>query len=198
MPVSATYDPATALVVVDVQNDFADPAGSLSVPGAEAVIPTVNAEVRAAMQAGAAVMYTQDWHPPVTPHFVAGGGPWPEHCVHDTWGAELHPDLEVAGPVVRKGTGGEDGYSGFSVRDPVSGDVSATVLDEVLRERGVERVVVVGLALDYCVLATALDAVRLGYRCEVVREATAPVEVQPGDGERAVADLVAAGVVVAG
>ena len=193
---TATYDPATALVVVDVQNDFADPAGSLAVPGAGAVIPQVNTEVRAAADAGAAVFYTQDWHPPATPHFVTGGGPWPPHCVRDTWGAQLHPDLVVVGPVVRKGTGGEDGYSGFTVRDPVTGDATPTVLDDVVRERGAERVVVVGLALDYCVLATALDAVRLGYSCEVVRGATAPVDVHEGDGDRALADLTAAGVTV--
>jgi nicotinamidase/pyrazinamidase len=160
------------------------------------VVPAVNAEVRAALDTGAAVVYTQDWHPPQTPHFVTQGGPWPPHCVRDTWGAQLHPDLLVHGPVVRKGTGGEDGYSGFTMRDPVSGDDSGTGLDDELRSRGVERVVVVGLALDYCVLATAIDAVRLGYECEVVRDATAAVEVEPGDGERAVDELVDAGVTI--
>lgn len=195
------YDAGTALVVVDVQNDFADPAGSLSVPGGAAVIGAVNDEIAAATAAGATVVYTQDWHPPTTPHFAIEGGPWPVHCVRDTWGAEFHPDLVVGPPneIVRvhKGTGGEDGYSGFTLRDPTDGSpVGTTGLAESLREAGVERVVVVGLALDYCVKATALDAVESGFDATVVRAATAPVDVDPGDGDRAVTELAAAGVSV--
>src|SRR5262249_44537737 len=158
-----------------------DPSGSLAVAGADRVIAAVNGEVAAATAAGATVVYTQDWHPPRTPHFVTDGGPWPVHCVADTWGAALHPDLAVAGRSVRKGTGGEDGYSGFTMRDPTTGVEASTGLDEVLRAGEVERVVVVGLALDYCVKATALDAVGHGYACVVPRAATAPVEVHAGD-----------------
>ena len=98
------YDDHTALVVVDVQNDFADPSGSLTVPGADDVITAVNSEIEAASAAGAMIVYTQDWHPPRTPHFVTDGGPWPIHCVRDTWGAELHPALTVKGGFVLKGT----------------------------------------------------------------------------------------------
>ena len=116
-----TYDPTSALVVVDVQNDFADPGGSLFVRGGEAVVARVNDEVQRAIAGGALVVYTQDWHPPSTPHFAKDGGVWPVHCVADTWGAELHPDLIVAGPSVRKGSNGEDGYSGFTMRDPITG-----------------------------------------------------------------------------
>ena len=192
--VSIAYDDRTALVVVDVQNDFADPAGSLSVPGATGVIDAVNDEIAAATRAGALVVYTQDWHPPRTPHFVTDGGPWPVHCVRDTWGAELHPALTVAGDTVRKGTGGEDGYSGFTMHEISSGTDASTGLDELLRARDVSRIVIVGLALDYCVKATALDAVKLGYSCVVPRRATAPVEVHTGDGAAAEAELVAAGV----
>jgi len=192
----AEYDDSTALIVVDVQNDFADPQGSLYVEGGDEIIDLVNAHVAAARAAGAPVMYTQDWHPPRTPHFEIDGGTWPVHCVRDTWGAELHPELVVDGPVVRKGTGGEDGYSGFTMRDPVSGDEASTGLDEQLRERDVSQVVVVGLALDVCVKATALDAVRLGYDCELPVDASAAVNVEPGDGDRAVAELRAAGVAV--
>jgi nicotinamidase/pyrazinamidase len=188
------YDGSTALVVVDVRNDFADPHGSLSVPGGEAVVRAVNGHVEAATGTGASVVYTQDWHPPHTPHFIPDGGVWPVHCVRDTWGAELHPDLVVVGPAVRKGTGGEDGYSGFTMREPLTGDSRSTGLDELLRERGIERVVVVGLALDYCVKATALDAVGLGYVCSVITDATAPVDVAAGDGARAIDEMVAAGV----
>jgi nicotinamidase/pyrazinamidase len=194
---AAAYDPSVALLVVDVQNDFADPAGSLYVPGGEAVVTAANGEVARALAAGARVAYTQDWHPPDTPHFAKDGGVWPVHCVRDTWGAELHPRLLVAGPVVRKGTGGEDGYSGFSVRDPLGSEVSSTGLAELLRSWGVERVVIAGLALDYCVRDTALDAVADGFGAAVLRAATAPVEVHEGDGQRAVEAMVDAGVQVA-
>src|SRR3712207_1648891 len=107
------YDERTALVVVDVQNDFADPAGSLSVRGGEAVVAAVNVHIARARQAGALVAYTQDWHPERTPHFAIDGGAWPVHCVADTWGAALHPRLDVAddATIVRKGVDGEDGYS---------------------------------------------------------------------------------------
>jgi nicotinamidase/pyrazinamidase len=190
------YDPGTALVVVDVQHDFAHPDGGLFVPGGDDVVPVVNAEVRAAQAAGATVVYTQDWHPPSTPHFEKDGGVWPVHCVADTWGAQLHEDLTVDGPVVRKGVDGGDGYSGFSVRDPVSGDEEATELGAILSDAEVERVVVVGLAGDVCVKETALDAVRLGYEVQVPLPATAFVELRPGDGERAVEELRGAGVTV--
>jgi nicotinamidase/pyrazinamidase len=191
------YSPTTALVVVDVQHDFAHPEGALYVPGGKDVVGAVNREVAAASEAGAHVVYTQDWHPPETPHFDTSGGVWPVHCVQETWGAELHADLRVDGPVVRKGVDGGDGYSGFSVRDPETGEEDATELDRLLRERGVEEVVVVGLAQDVCVRATALDAVRLGYRTSVLLDATAAVDLQPGDGERTVVELREAGVEVA-
>ena len=188
------YDARTALIVVDVQNDFADPAGGLAVADAESIIPAVNARVMACRDAGGLVVYTQDWHPERTPHFMTDGGPWPVHCVRDTWGAALHPDLLVDGPVVRKGVGGEDGYSGFSVRDPVSGDVSRTELGTLLDAHGAERVIVVGLAGDVCVAATAEDAAARGHRTVVPLAATRMVELHAGDGERAVARLRAAGV----
>ena len=188
------YDPRSALLVVDVQNDFADPHGSLWVSGGEAIIPRLNAEVAAARDAGAMVVYTQDWHPAVTPHFAADGGIWPAHCVAGSWGAELHPQLLVDGPSVRKGTGGEDGFSGFTVRDPVSGEEAGTDLEPMLREGGIERVVVCGLATDYCVRATALDACRLGFAISLLTDAIAAVDLVPGDGDRALAEMAAAGV----
>lgn len=173
---STHFDDRTALIVVDVQNDFAHPSGNLSVEGGEAIIPTIDHLVGEARDAGALVTYTQDWHPPETPHFEKDGGTWPVHCVRETWGAELHDDLEVTGPVVRKGTGGEDGYSGFTARN-VSTDTDVdTGLEDLLRERGVERVVVVGLAQDVCVRETALDARRLGFETVVDLDATRPVD----------------------
>jgi nicotinamidase/pyrazinamidase len=192
------YDPRTALIVVDVQNDFADPAGSLSVAGGEGIIQAVNAEIASARDAGALVVFTQDWHPEVTPHFAKDGGIWPVHCVRDTWGAQLHPTLDAHGdePRVRKGSNGEDGYSGFTMRDPVSGDETPTELEPILRGRGIGRVVILGIATDYCVKASALDAVRLGFDTTVVDEAIAAVNLQPQDGERALAELAEAGVTI--
>ncbi len=188
------YDAATALLAVDVQNDFADPAGGLAVAGAEAIMPVLNAEIAAARAAGSFVAYTQDWHPPATPHFAKDGGTWPVHCVGGTWGAELHQGLVAdAGPSVRKGTNGEDGYSGFTMRDPRSGATVPTELDGLLRSRGIRRVVIGGLATDYCVKATVLDAIALGYETHVLVDAVRAVEVAPGDGERALAAMAAAG-----
>ncbi len=191
------YGPATGLVAVDVQNDFADPAGSLPVGDGAAVIPLLNAEIAAARAAGAFVAYTQDWHPRVTPHFAKDGGTWPVHCVGGTWGAEIHPGLVAdAGPRVRKGVGGEDGYSGFTMRDPATGATVPTELDGLLHARGVRRVVVGGLATDYCVKATVLDALARGYDTWVLVDAVRPVDLAPGDGERALLEMGRAGAVM--
>jgi len=189
-----SYGPTTALVVVDVQNDFADPSGSLFVRGGEAVVERASDEVRRAVAEGSAVVYTQDWHPPTTPHFAKDGGIWPVHCVAGSWGAELHPRLAVAGEAVRKGSNGEDGYSGFTMRDPVTGDERPTELEAILRQHRVTHVVVCGLATDYCVRATALDAVRLGFETTVLAEVVAAVDLAPGDGDRALLEVAAAGV----
>ena len=197
------FDARSALIVVDLQNDFADPGGALAVRGADRVVAAVNELIAAAEAGGAPIFYTQDWHPERTPHFVTDGGLWPVHCVADTWGAELHPGLRRAdrgdggdGPVVRKGANGEDGYSGFTMRDARSGEERATELEGLLRGRGVERVAVAGLATDYCVKATALDALALGFETTVVERAVAAVDLEAGDGEAALAELAAAGAVI--
>src|SRR3954471_18703918 len=140
------YGPRAALIIVDVQNDFADPAGGLSVAGGDRVIPAINHEIEMAGANGAIVVATQDWHPAVTPHFAKDGGIWPVHCVAGTWGAELHPALQVLGPAVRKGANGEDGYSGSTMRNPATNETSPAELESLLRERAIERVVVCGLA----------------------------------------------------
>jgi len=192
------YDETTALVVVDVQNDFADPAGALAIAGAEAIIGHVNREIAQATAAGALVVLTQDWHPPVTPHFQKDGGIWPVHCLAESWGAALHPDLVAPDdvPRVRKGVDGEDGYSGFTTRDPTSGAERGTGLETMLRDESIERVVVVGLATDYCVRATALDAARLGFETSLVADAVAAVDLAAGDGARAIEAMADAGVEV--
>ena len=187
------YGSNVALVVVDMQNDFADPQGSLFVKGAASILPLVNSEARLAREAGALVVYTQDWHPESTSHFAKDGGIWPVHCVGGTWGADFHPALDVDGPTIRKGTKGEDGYSGFSMKDPTTGATSPTELEALLRERGIERVVVAGLATDYCVSATAIDAARLGFGTEVLQDAIASVDLEADDGTRAIHLMQAAG-----
>ena len=144
------------------------------------------------------MVYTQDWHPPTTPHFAKDGGIWPVHCVRDTWGAALHPDLTSEGPVVRKGSNGEDGYSGFTMRDPVTGATMPTELAGLLAGSGIERVVVCGLATDYCVGATALDARSLGLHTTVLRDLVRAVDLAPGDGDRMISSMAAAGVVLEG
>jgi len=191
-----TYGPESALIVVDVQNDFADPNGSLYVAGGEETVPFINEQIAAALAADATVVYTQDWHPASTPHFAKDGGIWPVHCVATTWGAAFPPALEVAGESVKKGVAGEDGYSGFTVRDPVSGQETPTGLADLLREHGVSHVTVVGLATDYCVKETAIDAATAGFDAEVLADGMRAVDLAPGDGARAVAAMVSAGVAV--
>lgn len=194
----ADYDSRTGLLVVDVQNDFADPNGSLYVRDGELIVQTVNEAIASAAHAGAMVVYSQDWHPETTPHFEKDGGIWPVHCVRDTWGAAFHPDLlvEDGAPVIRKGIGGEDGYSAFSVRDPRSGEAWETALGAMLRDRMIQRVVVCGLATDYCVVETVTDARGRHLDVDVLTRAIAAVEVREGDGQRALDRMRAVGAVL--
>jgi nicotinamidase/pyrazinamidase len=187
------YEAGTALVVVDMQNDFADPRGSLHVTGAENVVREVNNEVAKALAGGGFLVYTMDWHPESTSHFSKDGGIWPTHCVMNTWGAEFHPAVEVHGPSVKKGSKGEDGYSGFTMRDPLTAQETPTGLATMLSESDVTRIVVVGLALDYCVKATALDGLER-FEASIISAATAAVDLQSGDGDRALDELAEAGV----
>ena len=189
----ASYDPQTALLVVDVQNDFASAEGGLYVKDGEQVVPIINDEIERAKAAGAHVIYTADWHPASTPHFAKDGGIWPVHCVGDTWGSEFHPDLVVDGPVVHKGVSGEDGYSGFTTRDPVTEESVPTRIPQLLDDLGVTKVVVAGLATDYCVRSTVLDARQRGLDATVLSDAIRAVDLEPGDGDRAVEEMRAAG-----
>ena len=177
-----------ALIIVDYQNDFARPDGALSVPDGEAIAGAINAH--AASGDYALVLATRDWHPPDHGSFAAQGGPWPPHCVQGSEGAELHPALET-GPIDGiVDTGQEpdlEGYSGFE----------ATGLAERLRGEGVDALTIVGLATDYCVKHTALDALREGFEVRVDPAAVRAVEVEPGDSDRALEELRAAGATVA-
>jgi nicotinamidase/pyrazinamidase len=188
------YNPNSALVVVDVQNDFTDPKGSLYVMGGAGIVTTINGQIDEALNAGGFVVYTQDWHPPHTPHFEQDGGIWPVHCVAGSWGAEFHPKLKVEGPSVRKGANGEDGYSGFTMRDPESGETIPTELEALLRKREINRVVVCGLATDFCVNATAIDAATKGFETAALTDAIRAVNLKTGDSERAIAEMTKAGV----
>ncbi len=179
-----------ALVVVDVQNDFC-PGGSLAVPDGDRVVPVLNRYIRRFRELKAPVYASRDWHPPVTKHFQAGGGVWPPHCVQGTTGAEFHPALALPleAVVISKGMDpAEDAYSCFQARDPDGADFAVT-----LGERGVRRLFIGGLATDYCVKATVLDALHEGFQVVVLQDAIGAVDVRPGDGERAIEEMRAAG-----
>jgi nicotinamidase/pyrazinamidase len=183
-----------ALVVVDVQNDFC-PGGSLAVPDGDSVVPVLNRYAERFDAQGAAVFASRDWHPPRTKHFAAYGGIWPPHCVQGTAGAAPHPALVLPArtQVVSKGMDpDEDAYSCFQARAEQGGDFAS-----LLAAREIQRLFVGGLATDYCVKATALDALRAGLTVVVLQDAVRAVDVTPGDGARALAELAAAGAVSA-
>jgi len=177
---------ARALVIVDFQNDFT-PGGALAVPDGDQIAPRLNALAHSG--AYDLVIATRDWHPADHGSFAERGGPWPVHCVRDTPGAQLHPalDAQAIDVVLDKGQDPDtEGYSGFQGTD----------LEELLRSNGVEEVTVVGLATDYCVKNTALDALRAGFAVRVDASAIRGVEVQDGDSERAIEAMREAGAVV--
>lgn len=175
---------AEALVIVDFQRDFTPPDGALPVPGGDEIAARVNELARDDRYA--LVIATRDWHPPDHGSFQEQGGPWPPHCVQGTAGAELHPALDRSPIDLVVDTGRQrdaDGYSGFE----------APELESALRDRGVEKLTVVGLATDYCVFHTARDALERGYEVTVDRSATRAVDVNGGDGERALRELESRG-----
>jgi nicotinamidase/pyrazinamidase len=186
-----TIDPRRdALVVVDVQNDFC-PDGALGVRDGDRVVPALNRWIARFRAVGAPVVLTRDWHPRETRHFAAGGGAWPPHCVQSTPGAAFHRDLAVPPEaiVVSKGMDPEqDAYSAFQAQDALGRPLPA-----VLSARGVRRLFLGGLATDYCVKATTLDAARAGFQTVVLLDAIRAVDLVPGDGERALAEMRAAG-----
>ena len=177
--------PADALLVVDVQNDFL-PGGALGIAGGDAIVPPLNRLLGAWRARHLPVFLSRDWHPAGHCSFAAQGGPWPEHCVAGTRGAEFSPQLEMAPDdvLISKATRLEkDAYSALD----------GTPLAEALRGRGISRIVIGGLATDYCVRATGLDARAAGLDVVVLADAVCAVNVKPGDGERALAELTAAG-----
>jgi nicotinamidase/pyrazinamidase len=174
-----------ALLLVDVQNDFL-PGGALAVPDADAVIPVLNRYVAAARASGVPIYVSRDWHPRDHCSFKAQGGPWPPHCVAGTAGAEFTPalDLPPKAEVVSKGTAKEkDAYSAFE----------GTALAEGLHQKGVARLLIGGLATDYCVLNSVRDALKHGFEVLLLTDAMRAVNVKPHDGEHAEAEMVRLG-----
>lgn len=177
--------PGDALVVVDLQRDFL-PGGALAVPGGDEVIDPLKDAIAEFEQAGLPVYYSRDWHPPDHVSFQAQGGPWPPHCVAGTEGAEFAPSLrppQEAAIISKATTRERDAYSAFDGTD----------LADRLKADGVRRVFVGGLATDYCVRATVLDARASGFDVEVLGDAVRAVEVEAGDGERALQEMVSSG-----
>jgi nicotinamidase/pyrazinamidase len=178
------------LLVVDPQNDFC-PGGALAVVEGDRVMAVLSAWAAAAGGAGVPVFVSRDWHPARTTHFKEYGGVWPPHCVMGTYGAAFHAELHLpdGAIVVSKGMGeAEDAYSAFEARDE-----QGTPLATLLEQRGVRHLYVGGLATDYCVKSSTLDALRSGYRVTLIPDGMRPVNVQPGDGDQALADMRAAG-----
>ena len=174
-----------SLDFVDVQNDFC-PGGSLAVPKGDKVANVLSRLARAFRNRGAFVVATQDWHPPGHSSFKESGGPWPAHCVQGTHGADFNLSLRLPPNtiIVKKGSNPKvDAYSGFLDSD----------LEQQLRGKGVERVFVGGLATDYCVLNTVLDALKKGFETHLLLDAIAAVDVKPGDSQRAISAMRAAG-----
>ena len=173
-----------ALIVVDVQNDFC-PGGALAVAHGDEVVEPLNELIDEFLEHGDPVYKSRDWHPPTTKHFEKYGGTWPVHCVQNTKGAEFHPALrdDPRIKVISKGLGDKDCYSAFDETD----------LAAQLHEQGVEEVLVGGLATDYCVKSTVIAAIDNGFKVKALENAMRGVELQPGDSERAIEEMRAAG-----
>jgi nicotinamidase/pyrazinamidase len=183
-------DKQKALIVVDVQNDFC-PGGSLAVAGGDEVVAPLNKLMKELLDRGEPVFKTRDWHPPKTKHFADYGGVWPVHCVQDSHGAQFHPDLldDPRITIISKGIDETaDGYSGFD----------GTNLAQLLREEGIEEVWVGGLATDYCVKHTVLDARREGFQVRALADAMRAVNLNPDDGANAIAEMREAGAEIVG
>jgi len=182
-----------ALILVDVQNDFC-PGGALAVQNGDEVVPVLNRYIERFLDAGLPIFATRDWHPIKTSHFKVYGGIWPVHCVQGTQGAEFHPHLKLAPEITIISAGmapDEDGYSGFLGRDS-----TGTLLAVLLRDRGVERLFVGGLATDYCVKHTVLDGIQQGFQVVLIGDAVRGVNLNPDDSEQAIKEMSAAGAIV--
>jgi nicotinamidase/pyrazinamidase len=182
--------PKDALIIVDVQNDFC-PGGSLAVRDGDAIVPILNHAIESFTAAGLPVFATRDWHLEKTTHFNTHGGPWPPHCIQGTPGGEFHPKLALNDRVIVVSKGmdaGADSYSGFQAVD-----AAGVALPELLRRQGIERVFVGGLATDYCVKYTVLDALKHGFKVVLLLDGIRGVDLQPGDSRKALDEMIRAG-----
>ncbi len=186
--------PNSALLVVDVQNDFC-PGGALAVEGGDQVVPQLNRWVERFAKERRPIAYTRDWHPADHCSFRERGGPWPVHCVQKTRGADLHSALKVKGPIFDKAfKPDEEAYSGFGgFLVDGKGQITDLSLAEWLRGQRIKHVYVGGLTTDYCVRTTTLDALKEGFNVTVLGDAIRAVNVQPDDGRRAVEEMKQAG-----
>ncbi len=179
-----------ALIVVDMQKDFM-PGGSLPVPEGDSIVSVLNEYISIFEGKNLPVFFTRDWHPPNHISFKGHGGIWPPHCVQETEGAKFHSELKIPVDnkfIISKGTSPDfDAYSGFQ----------GTVLENLLRERGIKRVFVGGVATDYCVKNTVIGALNLGFAVVVLSDAVKGVDVKPGDSERALESMLLMGAVIA-
>ena len=179
-----------ALLVVDVQLDFCS-GGALAVPNGERVVPVLNRAIENALRHGLLVYASRDWHPPVTIHFKAYGGPWPPHCVQGTEGAQFHPDLELPPSTILMTKGDDPNMHGYSAFEGHTAD--GIWLADHLHVQGIEDLYMGGLATDYCIRESVFDARRAGVHVTVLQDAVAGIDVKPGDSERAFADMRDAG-----
>ncbi len=182
-------DAQSALLVTDIQNDFC-PGGALAVPGGDAIIPLINEYIRFFQRQGGTVIASRDWHPAGHASFKEQGGPWPVHCVQGSWGGQFHPGLILPTGclIISKATDPKrEAYSAFE----------GTSLEERLRDRGIETLYITGIATDYCIKNTVLDARRLGFRIVVLEDAILGIDATPGDCQRAIQAMRAAGAVFA-
>jgi nicotinamidase/pyrazinamidase len=180
----------SALLLVDVQNDFC-PGGALAVSGGDRVVGALNRYIKAATTLGTRVYASRDWHPPITTHFTSQGGEWPIHCVRDTKGAEFHPGLELPPHTTIITKGDSPDKPGYSAFDGHTADATSLLTD--LRKRHIDHLYVGGLATDYCVKHSVLDALKEGLQVTVLEDAIAGVDVHPGDSAAAIEQMREAG-----
>ncbi len=180
-----------ALVIVDAQNDFC-PGGALAVADGDQIIQALNRYIDIFSKAHCPIFATRDWHPAKTSHFKDYGGPWPVHCVQESYGAEFHPALRLgSAAVLSKGMAADqDSYSGFQAANS-----SGTLLADLLRRDGIERIFVGGLATDYCVKHTVLDGLTQGFKVVLLADAVRAVNLGPNDGAVAIDEMIRAGAV---
>lgn len=183
-------DKKKALIVVDVQNDFC-PGGSLAVANGDQVVAPLNRLIKEFLDRGEPVFKSRDWHPATAKHFAAFGGIWPVHCVQNTPGAEFHKDLSDDPRITILSKGIDESADGYSAFD-------GTNLAQILRDQGITEVWVGGLATDYCVKHTVLDALHQGFEVKALADSMRPVNVKPDDGALAIAEMRSAGAEISG